>query len=238
MMKRSPIICISILIIVSMCAVVSAHDKPETPTIDVTGTGIIRVEPNMVTVVFSVETSDKKAADALRKNALSTQGLIEALSKASKEAATITTSSFSVYPLYDKDSGIKSKSGRPDPGAFRVNNSVIVKTPGVKEVGALIDAAVDAGANRIGSLSFGRSDYDQLARQAAGKALENAVEYGEELAKASGLTIKRILYIRYVPGNAAFDFQDMALAEERISTPIAPGMVPIESFVNVTFEVH
>jgi len=238
MMKRYSIICIGILFSILMCAAVSAREKPETPTIDVTGKGTIMAEPNMATIIFSVETSEKKAADALRKNALSTQGLIDALEKASKEKPAITTSNFSVYPLYDKASSIKSESGRPHPRAFRVNNSVIIKTPGINEVGALIDAAVDAGANRIGSLSFSRSDYDQLVKQAAGKAFENAMEYGEELAKAAGLTIKRILYIQYVPGEAAHNYQRMTLAGERTPTPIVPGKVPIESFVNVSFEVQ
>ena len=237
MIRKYAFICTCIVFMTGLYAAACAQDKPQIPTIDVTGKGVITAEPNIATITFSVETSEKKAATALRKNAVQAKALIDALKTASKEAE-ITTSNFSLYPLYEKDSAIKERTGRPSPDAYRVNNSVIVKTPGIDTVGTLIDAAVDAGANRIGSLSFSRSDHDQLIKQAAAKALENAMEYGEELAKAAGLTIKRILHIQYVPGGAAYGYQEMALAEERIPTPITPGRILIESFVNVTFEVE
>ena len=238
MIRKYAFICTCIVFMTGLCAAACAQDKPQIPTIDVTGKGVIMAEPNIATITFSVETSEKKAAEALKKNAAGTKALMNALNTASKQEASITTSNFSLYPVYEKNSGMKEKTGRPHPDEYRVNNTVIVKTSRIDGVGTLIDAAVDAGANRIGSLSFSRSDHDQLIKQAAAKALENAMEYGEELAKAAGLTIKRILHIQYVPGGAAYGYQEMALAEERIPTPITPGRIPIESFVNVTFEVE
>ena len=238
MIKRYAFICTCIVFMTGMYAAACAQDTPSIPTIDVTGKGVITAEPDMATITFSVETSEKKAADALKKNAVDTKALMEALKMASREDPTITTSNFSLYPLYEKNSGIKERTVRQSPYAYRVNNSVIVKTPGIDEVGTLIDAAVEAGANRIGSLSFSRSDSDRIHKQAAAKALNNAMEYGQELAKAAGLTIKRILHIRYVPGGSVYGYQHMALAEARPPTPIAPGQIPIEASVDVTFEVE
>jgi uncharacterized protein YggE len=144
MIKKYVFICTCIVFMLCMYAAACAQDKPQAPAIDVTGRGVITAEPNMATITFSVETSEKKAADALKKNAAGTKALMDALKMASKEEAEITTSKFSLFPLYEKD------SGRQRPDAYRVNNSVIVKTPEIDEVGTLIDAAVDAGANRIG----------------------------------------------------------------------------------------
>ena len=237
MIKRYIFIWSCIIFLTGMHAVACAQDKPEIPTIEVTGKGVIWAEPDMVTITFSVETSEKKAAEALKKNAAQTKALMDALKTAS-DNAEISTSNFSLYPLYEKDSSIKERTGRPTPDAYRVNNSVIVKTPGINTVGALIDVAVDAGANRIGSLSFSRSDHDLLVKQAAAKALENAMEYGEELAKTAGLTIRRILYIQHAPGGAVYDYPVMAMAEERVPTPITPGRISVESFVNVIFEME
>jgi uncharacterized protein YggE len=237
MIKRYIFIWSCIIFLTGMHAVACAQDKPQVPTIDVTGKGVILAEPDTVTITFSVETSEKNAAEALKKNAVQTKALMDAL-KTTSDKAEITTSNFSLYPLYEKDSAIKERTGRPSPDGYRVNNSVIVKTPRIDTVGTLIDAAVDAGANRIGSLSFSRSDHDLLVKQAAAKALENAMDYGEELAKAAGLTIRRILYIQHAPGGTVYDYPVMAMAEERVPTPITPGQVSVESFVNVTFEVE
>lgn len=237
-MRKSFIACTGIFLSVFMCAVVSAQTNPAVPVIDVTGRAVIQVEPDMATIIFSVETSGKTASDALKINALNTRKLMDALRNASGKITSIATSGFNIYPVYDRDSVKSSQSDNSRPIAFRVNNSVTVNTSGVNDVGSLIDAAIDAGANRIGSLSFGRSDYDRLQKQAAGKALQNAMEYGEELAKTAGLVIKRVLSVKYAPAQPVYGYQGIARAEERISTPITPGRVSVESSVNVTFDVQ
>lgn len=227
----------TVIFITGMHAAAFAQDQHQQPTIDVTGKGTITVEPNMAVITFSVETSEKKADEALEKNAKHMKRLMAALKNATKEQATISTSNFSIYPLYDRDSVSKDNSDRQSPIAYRVNNSLTVETSRVEEIGLLIDTAVDAGANRIGSLSFTRNDLDQFQKQAAAKALENAMEYGEELAKTAGLAINKILYIQYVPSGAVYDYQGMALAEEAVPTPVSPGRIPVESYVNVSFAV-
>jgi len=229
---------ITVILMAGLHAGAYAQDQTQLPTIDVTGKGTIIVEPNTAVITFSVETSEKKAEDALKKNAQQMKTLMDAIKNATAEQATISTSNFNVYPLYERDSGSKSRTAMQSPVAYRVNNSLTVKTSGIEEIGLLIDTAVDAGANRIGSLSFTRDDLDRLQRQAAAKALENAMEYGEELAKTAGLAIKKILYIHYVPGGAVYDYQRMALAEEGVPTPVSPGRIPVESYVNVSFSVE
>jgi len=226
------------IFVAGLHAVAFAQDKPQQPTIDVTGKGTVIVEPNMAVITFAIETSEKKAVDALKKNAQSMKRIMEAIKKTTKEHGTISTSNFSVYPLYERDSLGKDSSARQSPIAYRVNNSLTVQTSTIEEIGILIDTAVDAGANRIGSLSFTRDDLGQIQKQAAAKALENAMEYGEELAKTAGLVIDKILYIQYVPDGAVYRYQRMALAEDGVQTPVSPGRIPVEANVHVSFAVN
>ncbi len=228
---------IVIVFVLGLFASSSAQDQPKVATLDVTGRGVIMADPNMATITFSVETSEKKAADALENNARITKRLMEVLKGAAKAQATITTSNFSVYPLYDENTAPRETKAGISPRGFRVTNSVIVRTSGIDEVGLLIDSAAAAGANRIGSLSFGRSDQDQMQKQAAAKAIENALELGEELARAAGLRVSRIVHIQHVSAGPVPEYREMAFAEARTPTPIAPGQIPVESYVQVSFEL-
>jgi uncharacterized protein YggE len=238
MIRKCSFIPVSLILILFIYASTYAQERQEVPTLDVTGRGVIMAQPNEATITLSVETTEKKASDALKKNALSTKSLIDSLQELFKEQTTITTSNFSVSPVYEKSLEINEITHRANPVAYRINNSVIVKTSRIDDVGLLIDKAVDAGANRIGLLSFGRSDLEQLHKQAASRALENAMEHAEELAKVAGLSIKRILYIQYAPSGSVYNYPEIAFAEQRISTPISPREITLESFVNVIFELN
>jgi uncharacterized protein YggE len=238
MIRKCSFIPVSLILILFIYASTYAQEKPEVPTLDVAGKGVIKAQPNEATITLSVETTEKKASDALKKNAANTKSLIDSLQESFKEQTTITTSSFSVYPVYEKSLEMDERTHRANPIAYRINNSVIVKTSRIDDVGSLIDKAISAGANRIGSLSFGRSDMELLQKQAASRALENAMEHAEELARVAGLSIKRILYIQYAPGGSLYNYPETTFAEQRISTPISPGEITLESFVNVTFELN
>jgi len=233
MRKPFHIICLAVILVAGMHAPVHAQDMPRIPTIDVTGRATITVEPNMAVITFSVETTDEKAVGALNKNAKQMKALLQAMKETAGEQATISTSNFSVYPLYDRK--VETNGG---PVSYRVTNSLSVETDRIEKTGFLIDTAVNAGANRIGSLSFTRSDLDQFQRQAAAKALENAMEYGEVLAKTAGLAIEKILSIKYAPSSTVFNHQRLAFAEEGAGTPVSPGTIPVESYVDVCFAVN
>jgi len=232
---RKPFLFISIVIFFAAGVPPAAYaqDNPQIPTIDVTGRATIKVEPNMAVITFSIETTDEKAAGALNKNAKQMKALLQAMKETAGDRATISTSNFSVYPLYDRK--VETNGG---PVSYRVTNSLSVETDRIEKTGFLIDTAVNAGANRIGSLSFTRSDLDQFQRQAAAKALENAMEYGEELAKTAGLAIEKILSIKYAPGRTPYNHQRLAFAEEGAGTPVSPGSIPVESYVDVSFAVN
>ena len=207
-------------------------------SMDVTGQAVIRVPPDQAVIVFSVETSGPKAATALEKNAQLTDKVIQVLKKTAGKDAAVSTSSFHVHPVYDeREDGQGVKHAAPAPRAYRVRNSIAVETRRMDGIGELIDAAVAAGATRVGSLSFSRSDGVSLQRQAAAMALKNAIENAKVLAQAADISLKGITYIQFVPNMIHPGGAEMIMAEGDVLTPVIPGQITVESYVNVTYEL-
>ncbi len=214
-----------------------AQDRQPGTSMDVTGQAVMSVAPNQAIITFTVETSEAKAASAVERNAKLSDRVIRALKQKAEQDITLSTSSFHIQPIHVRENKPDASSSGFTPKAYRVSNSIVIKTGRIERIGELIDAAVAAGATRVGSLSFSRSDSDVLQRQAAAMALENAVENAKVLAKAAGLSLKGITYIQFVPNMMQPGGMELALAEGEAVTPILPGQITVESYVNLTYEI-
>jgi uncharacterized protein YggE len=219
-----------ICILLSFPQIGYAKEKPERSTIEVVGKARAMTMPNVVTVTFAVETNSTRAQLAVRDNAKQTDKLLNALKDLGREKVKIKTSNFSLTPVYDKDN-------RFQPRGYRVTNTVIVKIKEIDQVGTFIDEASKVGVSSIGSLTFGTDGEEKLRKEAAVQALNQAKEIAADLAKAAGLTIKKIVKISYTPRVPAplLRMEAMATAAR---TPIEVGEITLEETVHVIFEAN
>jgi uncharacterized protein YggE len=194
------------------------------------GKARIMVMPNVATISFTVETNSPKARDAVRENAEQTNRLFDFLKKISGEETKIRTSGFSLSPVYEEKKRLR-------PSGYRVRNTVLAETKNLDKVGAFIDEASKAGAGRVGSLTFSTDKEETFRREAAAEAVRNAVKSAENLAKAAGLSIQRIIKISYTPRVPVMRSM-MVAAAEQVTTPIEIGQIPVEASVNVVFEAN
>jgi uncharacterized protein len=116
-------------------------------------------------------------------------------------------------------------------------NTVSATIKELAKAGALIDAAVNAGANQVNGPSLSHGDQDALYRQALKAAVANARANAQVLASAANVSLGRVTTI--VEGGGApqpipFAAADKAMAE---STPIEPGTQQTTANVTVTFSV-
>ena len=207
-----------------------AKEEPQRSTIEVMGKARVMTMPNVATVTFAVETNSIRAQLAVRENAKQTDRLLNALKGLGREKVKIKTSNFSLTPVYDKDN-------RFQPRGYRVTNTVIVETKEIDQVGTFIDEASKVGVSRIGSLTFGTDGEEKLRKEAAVQALNQAKEIAADLAKAAGLSIKKIVRISYTPRGPAplLRMEAMAAAAR---TPIEVGEITLEESVQVIFETN
>jgi uncharacterized protein YggE len=223
----SYIVC-SIFVYIALICPTFAAEKSDRSTIEVVGTAKIMVMPNLATISFAVETNAENAEQAVKENGKRTGKLLNSLKRIAGEESKITTSGFSLSAIYKKEK-------RLHPRGYRVTNAVLLTTKDTDKLGILIDEASKVGVGRIGSLMFSTDKEDQFRREAAVKAVDQAMQIAKDLAKAANLNIKKIIKLSYAPMGPLRPYRMEAMAAAR--TPIEIGEIPIEERVTVVFAV-
>ena len=199
-----------------------AQDK----TVTVTGTGKVTVVPDQASFGFSVDTRADAARDALARNATLAAAVVAALKSAGVAADDIQTQQVSLSPQTNED-------GTQVVG-YTASTTVSVDTT-IAKAGAVVDAAVGAGANGVSGPSLSRSDADAQYREALKRAVADAKEKAQALASAGGLTLGGV---RTIVEGSGVTPMPMAAAKSDLSSGVAiePGTQEIDATVTVTYD--
>jgi uncharacterized protein YggE len=182
--------------------------------------------PDRAELSFGVESQGQTAKAALAANAAEMRRVIAAVKAAG--GAGVRTQSVSLSPRYDEQNQVQG---------FVATNSVSATIKEIAKAGALIDAAVDAGANQVYGPSLSRGDQGELYRDALKAAVADARASAEALAAASNLALGRITAIVEGGGSVPQPYAVADKAMEAGSTPIEPGTQQTTATVSVTFAV-
>ena len=205
----------------------AARGETATPdTVTTLGHGVITIAPDEATVAAGVHTQAASASAALAQNAKLMNAVVAALKAAGGEE--LQTQQVSLYP---------QTSPQGDVTAYAADNSVSAKTK-IAGTGALIDAAVGAGANTVSGPSLDVSDRDARYRDALGKAVADARLKAEALAKAGGFGVGPVSSVTEGGSAPTPVFQAVGAATKADSTPIEPGTQDITADVTVTFRIR
>src|SRR5208337_1227124 len=118
-------------------------------TIEVDGSGETRTSPDTADLDLAIDTHAKTAEQAANLNAALATRVIDALKSRLGDKGQITTGGYSLNPDYSQ-----RPSENPTIVGYNAQNTVTVHTGALDLVGALIDTAIAAGANRVNSLNF------------------------------------------------------------------------------------
>ena len=199
--------------------------RPDTVT--TLGHGTVTTVPDVATINAGVQTEAANAADAVAQNSQRMEQVIAALKRAGGEE--LQTRQVSVYPRSDEQGKTTG---------FVAQNSVGAKAK-IAEAGALIDAAVAAGANTVDGPVLERSDRDALYRDALAKAVDDARLKAEALAGAGKFRVGMVVSVVEEGASAPEPFlaADSAARSAKVATPIEPGTQDVEASVTVSFEI-
>jgi uncharacterized protein YggE len=208
-------------------------------TISVTGKGEVKAAPDRVALSFAVETTAARAADAVGENAKRSAAVAAAVKSLLGADDTVTTTRYSIEPRYETPR--PGEAREPRITGYVAHNEVAVESRQIDRVGALIDAATGAGANRIGGLQLTLSKQAELVRAAIEKAGADARGQAESVAKGLGVRLKGVLSASTspapVPVFRRFEASGM-VAEARAPTPIEPGELTVSATLQVTYEIE
>jgi uncharacterized protein YggE len=199
----------------------------ESDTITVSGVGTVESVPNEAQMSFGVETQRPTAKAAVAANGEEMRRLINALRQAG--ARELATQWVSVYPVSSGEDGRVT--------AYNASNSVTAVI-GTDNAAALIDAATEAGANHVSGPGLSSSNAEELYRQALAKAVAQAKERAQVLAKATGRGLGEISVVVEGSSSSPLPYMERAAALDSASTPVVPGEQETSATVTVTFELR
>jgi uncharacterized protein len=194
-------------------------------TITVSGDGTVDATPDSASFDFGVTSQASTAAAALSRNASEARAIIAALKRAGIDSSDIQTTQVSLWPQTSSD-------GRRITG-YQASNSVQVKAA-LGKAGALVDAAVRAGANNVSGPNLDTADKSSLYNAALKEALSAAKTKAQAIADAAGLTLGSALKVQE-GGNVAEPIPLYAAARDSAGPPIEAGTQQIQASVTVTY---
>ena len=193
--------------------------------ITVTGSGTVDATPDQASFDFGVTTNGATAAEALNRNSSQAQAIVDALEKSGVDASDIQTTQVSLWPQTSTD-------GREITG-YQASNSVQV-TAALGKSGALVDAAVAAGANNVDGPNLDTADKSSLYDQALKQALGDAKDKAQAIAAGAGLTLNSVVTVRE-GGDVSQPLPMFDTATAAKAVPIEAGTQHVQASVTVTY---
>jgi uncharacterized protein len=201
---------------------------PEPGSLTVVGSGSAEVTPDRASFAFGTVSQAGTAAAALNASSEAVARVVAALRREGIAQADIQTADVSLSPRWNE-------SGEEIIG-YTATNTVTAIVRRLGQAGAVVDAAVAAGANQMSGPNLLTTDQAAAYRDALRAAVADARAKAQALANASGVTTGRITAVAEAgTGPAPLPAQD---AERTAIAPIEPGTQKIEATVSVTFALE
>jgi uncharacterized protein YggE len=213
--------------------------------VSTSGTAIVKVDPDKVSVTIGVETNGATAAEASAANAELMEKVLAALRDLGIEDDQMSTGWYSVYPAYELRSPpcieIYPQPPECNPKneitGYTAHNSVTVTLDADEDIGSVIDAAVAAGATNVNGASFFVSTerQEEIRSGLIKEAIDNARSRADKAAEAVNMEITGVKSINLNDVYFPVSYRDFSLEQAGASTPILPGQQEISMTVQVTF---
>jgi uncharacterized protein YggE len=212
------------------------QDRPAPNTITVSGEGEASAPPDVAYVMVGVQTQASTAGAATADNARLMNAVLEALRGRGLSGPDLQTTGLSVSPQYAQG----RDATRQEIVGYQATNNVTVTVNDVNRAGEILDAALAAGANRVGGLRFGIRDTTPLRQQALGEAAQSARVRAEALATSLGTRVVGISSVVEEAVNvpqprAAFSAAAQPAAAPAPPTPVESGELRVTARVRVAF---
>jgi uncharacterized protein YggE len=206
-------------------------------TLSVQGSVQMTVAPDKASVSVGMSYVGATAIEAQSNVNEAISAILAAFEEMGMTMDDIETSNLSVYEERWWN------EGEPKSLGWRATQTLTVTTMDVEDVGAIIDAAIDNGANEVQGVTFMLSDEARadLMQDALGGAGAAAKEKAEAIAEGLGVSLGDIKEIvdttsYYVP----YDVRPEYSADEKINTPtvVVPGDVSITATISVVYLIE
>jgi len=200
------------------------------------GEATVPVRPDMARVSVGVVTQSANANDAASRNADDTASVIAAVRSVLGPSSDVRTINYSLNPNYQ----YPPSGGQPTLTGFTATNIVQAAVNDLGLIGRVIDAGIQAGANRVDSLQLGLKDDEPVRAQALRTAAQKARTKADAIA--SGLGVRTGAVVAALDGYQTtpitYDRAALGAAPAATATPVEAGTVDVRATVTLRLEVQ
>lgn len=214
--------------------------------ISVTGNADVRVAPDIVQILLSVESWEKTIAKAKDANDERLNKTLATATRLGIDAKDLQTDRMTLEPIFESNSYSRSRVAQPD--GYTVRRWVAVTLRDIKRFEEVLTAMLDAGANRVDGIDFRTSALRKYRDQARSMAIKAAKEKASAMASELGLKVGRASEISEGGGGGYyFAFHGGGAMSQNVSQAgpaaegtegFAPGQITVSASVSVTFDLE
>jgi uncharacterized protein YggE len=204
--------------------------------IQVVGEGRATAAPDLARISLGVSHQAETAGEAMDAMSAGTEAVLGRLGAEGINQADIQTGQLMLEPAYNYN----TPDGNPKMIGFIATQMLDVKVREITQLGEVLDAVVQDGANRVNGVSFDVADPQAATDEARRDAVADARDRAELYAEAAGVALGDLVSISestvYAPPMPMYDARAGAAAEAA-AVPIAPGQLSLVTNVTVTYAI-
>ena len=201
----------------------SAQQVESPRTVGVSGQGEVRAEPDRATVMLGVESRKPKLEDARAAVAKTVDAVLKLTRDLKIDPQLVRSTRINVQPEYNW--GSSNPNERTLIGYY-VARQVEVELHDLEKLGQLLERATDLGVNQMGDPRLDSSKRQDLVREALAKAVVDARQNAEVIAKAAGAKLGNA---RTINANTEFTQPPVPMVRAMAMEAKAAGGAPYQS---------
>jgi uncharacterized protein YggE len=207
-------------------------------TITVVGEGTVSISPDVARANIGVEVARPTVKEASEENKAVVEAVLAALEEQGIDESDIQTSGFSVYAERFGPEGPLSENEVQ----YRMSNNVSVTIRDLDSVGAVLDAAIDAGANNIYGVEFSLEDMGAAQSEARADAVADAGEKAAQLAELVDVSLGEVISLSEVIGSNGGFYSGLSSRVQGLGggggAPISPGELEIVQQIQAVYAIE
>ncbi|MDR5590604.1 SIMPL domain-containing protein [Christiangramia sp. SM2212] len=210
-----------------------AQENSNRSIVNVTGEGVVKVEPDEVLIKSRIEHEGNSAAEVKRQNDEVVDKVIKYLKSQNIDEKDIKTEYVNLNKRYDYNDKTYS---------YVANQAISISLRDLKDYEKIMKGLLENGLNRIDGIQFKSSEMERYEKEARKLAVLDAQNRARELAQPLGqdigkaVSISEMDYNSFQPVYRMDEAVEMSAAKGSQQT-IAPGELEIKIKVNVGFEL-
>lgn len=236
-----------------------------TSTISVDGTGDAVAMPDVATFSFSVQETAKTVADAQKAATDKINNALKVVRDAGIADKDISTLSYTINPHYEYLNAVCSYEVTPVSGmaassaqvassvrycppgksvltGYEVGQTIQVKVRDLGTAGTIFTSIGSLGVQNVNGLTFSVDQPEAIKAEARAKAIANAKNKAEILAKELGVSLKKVT--SFYESNGAYPLYGMGVKAAAMESSVArapeipAGEQKVTSNVSITYEIE